>query len=527
MNDPQSPGPTAASAVGTPPPDTSPVAVPVNSEGQTDYSMSGSLVQADIDTTVGIVGATTPTPASVGVARSLSPVKKHSKKKLGIVLAAVIIGLGGLFGGGAFAYTTYQKPENVLLHAASNLLDSKQLRTKTTITSNYAYGEGDEKLTLGKLVYETGLSDAPSVDTNAELTVRYGKKDITLKADVLVTDAGDAYFKVTGAKNAIKSALGSMITMSQSAEDILDKIDGKWAKYTLDALKQDSPETGKIAQCMLDVYKKHKNDSKASDELVAAYKNNQFVVADGELQQTDDKVGYPVAISKDKLKSFLLTSEKGTVAKELSACDPDHSELTNERAEGIAYSYTANEHQHISTTLWIAKYTHKLQAVDVKVQWTYDTDNGSNKATTTSIHIDIMDNVGVTTQVPSDTMTAKQWVGYAGDFYNEVAASEDLLSATNNDGIENNIGMVSSAAITYASYNRGRYPASAEVLVQAGYLPDEYGFTLVSRLPANHTEIGYQLCTDGPWVLWRADDGAYKARNPKTDAERSVTTVCG
>ena len=528
MNDPQSPGPTAASAVGTPPPDTSPVAVPVNSEGQTDYSMSGSLVQADIDTTVGIVGATTPTPASVGVARSLSPVKKHSKKKLGIVLAAVVIGLGGLFGGGAYAYTTYQKTENVLPQAIGAVLSATQLRAKTTVTSDFSYDQDGVKISSPKLVFEAGAERTPRMDNDAQLGFRYNDKDITLKASVLVTSDGTVYYKVENVKDTLKKVLGNDVSLSAKAESIIDTIDGKWAKYTIADISETSAKSGKTAQCVLDTYKKYKDDKKVSSELAEVYKQHQFLVPNGEPTKKDDNTGYPVKFDQQIYNQFEKAADKTTVSRELRDCrgisnTENNSETTSEPHE------PSKDDPTVEIVVWVTAFSHKLRGIDTKV--TYP--SGPNDVPFSIVsQTEIIEGKGVTTPVPTTAMTSKEWFGQAGDFYNEMTGQELPRGHSESEELGRiQASLVRSKAYYYAANNRGSYPESAAIFTQGEYSTvsgdSQASFRVADTLPSGEGEVGYQRCSiTSAQVIYHADSNTYKAIGLGDAPSGVVTKFC-
>ncbi len=369
---------------------------------------------------------------STPIAPSPQPQQVVAKKgRKGLVIGIIIaIASLGLIGGGAAAYMVYQEPENVLLHTASNMLNMQKVRTKTVVTSDITYGTGDEKISLEQLSFESGLERTPRADTNAELKVLYGTKHIVLKADVLATDAGELYFRVSNAKDTIKKALDESMTMSAAAESIIDKIDGKWAKYTIADLKTDNPEYGKIAQCTLDVYKKHKDDSNVAKELVDLYKANEFVVIDGEPQGKVSEVGYTVKIDNKKLAAYSKAAESTTVAKELRACDGSKAPVIDESDDaevGVDAPYVEKADSSgptTVTTLWITKFSHKLRAIDVKV--TYP-EGVEGKPVSVTTHTDVLDDQGVVTNVPGDAIAADEWVKRIEEFYNELSGNEPTL----------------------------------------------------------------------------------------------------
>ncbi len=373
-----------------------------------------------------------PTPVATGFQPAIGPVpaqpptptlgsQNGGRKKKFIIAGIIALVVVGLMGGSAFAYTTYQKPENALLDAASKALSAKQVRAKTTVTSDFTYTTGETKITFDKLTFDMGIERTPTIDEDAELTLTYNEKAISLKATVLANDKGEIYFRVSNLKDTIKKTIGSELTITAKAEQYLTNIDGKWAKYTLDELKKDNPSTGKIAQCTIDTYKKYKDDKKAIQESVELYKKNQFVVVKGDSLTKDGNIGYVVDIDKVKAKAFDKALASTTIGKELDSCDGSTSDASPEETDREGDTTNASDQDPKTiTTVWISQWTHTLHSIDTVTSNISGLD-GKKFAVTTRTDFDF--SKGVTTSVPTDAMKMTDWTDNVMKFSEELSGS--------------------------------------------------------------------------------------------------------
>lgn len=362
------------------------------------------------------VPAPQPSVAQVIVAPVAPAKTKWRLRKVTAVAIVAAIVVVGLAGGGAYAYTVYQKPENVLPHAISNVLSATQIRAKTTVTSSFSYDGDGIKISTPKLVFETGADLTPSMDGNAQLSVRYNNQDIVLKASALMASNGDVYYKVDNAKDTLKKVFGSELTLSAKAESIIDSIDGKWAKYTIADISKSSAKSGKTAQCVLDTYKKYKDDKKVTAELAEVYKQHQFLVPDGEPTKKDGNTGYPAKFDQAAFVEFEKSAEKTTVANELRECR-GYGDIEDMADYDTAPSEPSKYDPKVSVTVWVASLTHELRAVDAKVVYSHGLDD---KPFTIESQTEILEGKGVTTQAPANAMSSEEWLKQASLFYEEV-----------------------------------------------------------------------------------------------------------
>ena len=349
--------------------------------------------------------------------------KAPKKSKKPFIIAGALVLLLGLVGGGAvLAYQVYQAPENVVLNAAVNALSASKVQVKTVVTSDFAYKDGSTSIEFQKLTFNVGAERTPKMDANAELSMKYNGTPLDLKAYVLATDDGTVYFKVDNLKTTIKTVLGSSVTISAKAESYLDAIDGKWAKYTFDDIKKENTESGDIAQCTLDVYKKHKDDKAAIQEVADLYKKNAFLVVKDSGQIKDGNVGYEISVDEAKSSAFTKSLDTTIIAKEVKACDKsstDTTDTSDTTTTDTSSTTTSADGPKTVVTVWVSQWGHELRAIDSK---TTDIKSGDSSYSVTS-RTDFDFKSGVTSTAPSDTMKAEDWTSNATNFFMDVFLS--------------------------------------------------------------------------------------------------------
>jgi len=339
---------------------------------------------------------------------STSPVAKKSKKKLVILLASLaacaLLGAGLVYG-----YTIYQKPDNVALEAIAKALSAKRMRMKTTVTSDAVFDIYGTKLAFEKFTFDAGGERSPSIDGNAELTLRYGDVPMTIKASALLTENGDLYYRIDNMKKTIESFLPEGEALPAKAQASLGKIDGKWTKNTLADMKESSPESAKQAQCVLDAYKKYRDDKKSMREFATMYTANRFLVIKGSPVSKDGNYGYDVEIDADKAAAFLKSTDKTSLAKELNSCSGTKDGVISDAIGGSlknGASVPKKAAPVTTTTLWISMWGHEIRSIETKTTGIESSDN--SKFSTTS-RTDVDFKTGVTTKIPANALSAKEW----------------------------------------------------------------------------------------------------------------------
>jgi len=283
--------------------------------------------------------ATMPEPAAITPPSSSEPVapagpmpvfddrrQRPSRKKWLFVGLGVAL-LLALIGGGAYAYTQYQKPENVVLDAVIKAATAKTTQAKVTITSSYSYENSGTKISLKRLVVDLRGTVDPRADQNASLELLVNDKLITLNAQGFVDDNGDVYFRLNNldqAARSLYSIFGDSDTPSAVIE-ALAPIQNKWVRYSLDDMRRASEASAKTTTCMIDTYKKYQKDGTLNRDLTAKYKAHPFVKATNNGTSRDGLTDYEVSIDSDKLTAFSADMLDTQLSKDLRACDGSQS----------------------------------------------------------------------------------------------------------------------------------------------------------------------------------------------------------
>lgn len=469
--------------------------------------------------------------STVSTTPVIAPAAARSKKsplKLALLIGLPILALG-LIGGGAYAYTVYQKPENVLLGAVSHAIQAKKAQSVTTVTSDFAYDADGTKLSLDKLTFRVGFDRSPQYDTNAELSLKYNSKEVSLKADVLTTSDQTIYFRVVNLKDTLEKVLPSEMKLNAKASEYLAKFDGKWAKYSLEDLKKDNPESEKVAQCTLDVYKKHKDNKKSTDEIVKIYKANPFVTIDGEPKSKNGNIGYEVSIDKKKSKAFGKAMLETAIAKDFKACDKSAAEATSTVDSSIDSVDTPSspDDPKTVTTVWISQWGHEFRAIDTVTSNIGGMD-GKKYSVTSRTEVDF--GKGVATQAPSGAMTAKEWGDAAMGAFNAMTGDmyEGVQSRAQDSAAQANANAVAKRAEAYNTITSS-YPVSVSDFAKEPESKLDNPSIVVTTLPADTEHVAYKKCSgaNGAQVVYRKSDGTYTAINlGGYGGPTTVTALC-
>ena len=346
------------------------------------------------------------------------PPAMPKKSKTGLIVALVVgvlllLGVGG----GALAYTVYQQPENVLLDAMTKLQTADKVATHTEVTSDFSYSSNGTSLAFKKLTFDINAEASPSIDTNAEILVTFNGQDITLKASVIANEDGELYFKVENLTDTIEKTLGKMVDLPSSALAEIDKIDGKWAKYSIDDWRESNKEYADTAQCVLDVYKEDFKDSEKRSEIVEIYRQHQFVEIDDDVQSKDGNLGYVVSINKSEINKFSAAAKETSFGEKIADCGDEVKSITSEIGSSAVQDSDSNETE-VKTTIWVSQWSHELKAVDVDVEY-----DGEPTEYTVNSHTDFDFTKGVEAAEPTDARSAEDWVKHIYDAYSGAASS--------------------------------------------------------------------------------------------------------
>jgi len=304
------------------------------------------------------------TPAELATALATEPILapvtavapvKSPKKKL-IILGAIIVGgLGLLLGGTAAAYNLwYQNPEKVVLEAVSSLF------TTETSTHKISADIKSDDVSI-KLSIDAAVAQSPASKADIVATITAGGKDYDVKAAVLSDKDGNLYLKVNDVKKLLTDVAGAEADFSVF-DEVISKIDGQWVKISSEDLKSVSEEYSKTQECTTNALKSM--DEKATqDEILAVYKKNDFIVIGDKIGVKDiggvASIGYTVTVDETKANAFTKAFGETKIGKALTACDEsfDFSEINN----------TTSDDSDTETTveIWSSRFGHQLKELGV------------------------------------------------------------------------------------------------------------------------------------------------------------------
>ena len=452
---------------------------------------------------------------------SPAPVKPKKSRKgliIGLVSALLLVGAGAA---AYYVFMVYQKPENVVLHAMSKLTEADKLRVSTTVEGDYAFGEADDKLAIKKVTFDVGVEKAPRFDINATVALSYGGKDIELKGDVLLTDSGDAYFRIENTKKLLETYFNNSdegVRLSKKADELLSKLENKWVKTSLveqsDAVDEKS---AKVAQCVLDTYKKYKDDTTIQKEWTNAYKQQQFVVVKETVGRKDGAVGYRIEIDQAKAKEFAKIIENTAAAKELKNCDPEATEPLEQNIESIEEK--ADDNTKMEVVAWVGEWDHQLKFIDSTATAKVDEKTYTIKSTSRFDYAN-----GATTLTPESPTDFAEWqkdfesaieLMFSGEMFVESATPQSLTMQAD---------VVAEKAEAYRTVKR-EYPSDVKAFATEPSAELDADLALIDGVP-NQSQIGYKRCVAGGAQILYYADGKLMARALGDVASGAVTGAC-
>lgn len=368
-----------------------PAEVPAQPAPERAYASTPSPFEAPADPVT-----ETPLPPAVA-AVEVAPATEGKKKKKWIPLA-VAVGVLVLMGGSASAYYfgVYQNSDNVLYDAYSHLASAKAMQASGSITFDMPVMSG---VKLKSIDYSGNFESNPSgmMSITAKMTLM--SADVSVGGKGMVLDNGDMYFQLSGLVDAFKAyaqAMGAAdSTIPSSFYASLGKLQDQWVKVAVADLKQTSEDTAKSYQCVIDAYKKHKDDG--AKPLLEAYKQNAFMVKKEDLGTKDGRIGYKLAFDTTKAKEFASSVKDTDLAKDLAACD---SSMSTDSSNTMDTSSAGD----ISTNVWIDMWTHELK----RVEYSGAASEGTSKLSFTG-NVDIAYDTNVTTTAPASSITLDEF----------------------------------------------------------------------------------------------------------------------
>ena len=278
----------------------------------------------------------------------------------------------------------WQNPKKILLDAVVGVVAAKEY-TSTGSTTLSVDGV-DVKLEFG------GRANDGNYGGEAVLKVRPDgyDKDIEVKVKAVYSSESVFYLRADGIEKIIDDAIDVYVkstidslsdsyyysysdadiasikdTLKSYFDPIIDKVDGKWIKISSkDIEDEDSREE---YECTTNVLQKLGNDSKQVKEIIAVYRENDFLFIKNTLFREDGSTGYEIDVSSkeaqeayEKFEKAVENTEAGKAIKKCSSSDDDDKKDDKSENEGKE----SDDDTKYKLIVWVNPLSHKLTGVD-------------------------------------------------------------------------------------------------------------------------------------------------------------------
>jgi hypothetical protein len=328
---------------------------------------------------------------------------------IGLIIALVVLVLGGGAAAAYFGYVVPNQPENVLKAALRNTFDNKKV-TSEHFNGKVSVKDKETNTTLSA-TFNGGANNAGAVQITADLDAVVTK--VTL--DARSVDGSTYYLKVGGLDglpellNAYAADSGLSASEISAYSSLISGLNDQWIEINQSILSQlGLGDTGTL-----------KITSTDRDKIAKAYANHQFL----SITQTlaDESISsmpshhYKVTINKTELKNFLVALKDAKV---------ESIKITQDDITSLDNSVKNIDFNKYPVDVWIAKDTKLID----QVTFTYSDDQA-----TLNIRYTIADyNKPVTVTKPTG---AKSLLEILSELYGGAGSSSALMNELQGSGI--------------------------------------------------------------------------------------------
>lgn len=414
-----------------------------------------------------------------------STAPKPKRKWLPWVVTGVV---ALLIGGSASAYyfLVYQNPNQVLYDAYMHLQAAKVVQAKGLVTIDKDIGG----VKLKTVTYATNYDNGPNMSLDVTANMEVSGAAVAVGGKGMFTQDGTLYFQVTGLYDAIDVALKNQASTQQltaAQKDAVKKIQDQWVRITMDDIKKSSPDTATAYQCVLDAYKKHKDDDpKIAQDM---YKANPFIAVKGSMGTKNGNYGLRLNFDADKYKAYLKAAKDTAVYKDINACNKNAASSTDDSQD-----YTALSGENTTNTaviVWVSQWAHELK----QIEYNGSVGTGSDKVAYSGT-LDFAYDKTVKITAPSDTINLEEFMnrvqvltGPLGDSVQQRAESTSAQTTA--------MTVAKKAEAFYAI--SGAYPntlADFEKYPETSLASVKNGSVLVTEsFPTGTTSVGFKMCS--------------------------------
>lgn len=333
--------------------------------------------------------------------------KKRKGLIIGIISGSLL--LVALIAGLLVYFLWWQNPQKMLTDAVVNSLTTKQYVTSGTITMSMG---GSSKLSIDV----KGAADSPKhkADVTVKLDADGLSKQLTTKANIVLDgEKGELYVKMTDFKSSVESLVDEYITSQfgaysvseeyiaqvkestmQYVDEIVDRVDNKWLKISLDDLAQDSSSA-----CGADVVKNIQTDSVRKEIADLYAKNPFFTVTDEKVADRNGGRGFAIDLTgknKDTAKKFAESLKNSSAGKDISNCIDELNTYDDSADQATVEDATGK------LKVWIDPMSHQFKAYELEIT------SGDNSV---KMSIDVTPGTTESIDIPSDAESLTDAIG--------------------------------------------------------------------------------------------------------------------
>lgn len=288
--------------------------------------------------------------------------KLANNKKIGGIVAGVVIVLAIL--AAAYYFFVRQNPTNVVFDSVVNALQAKNATANGTI-----HYKIDRLSSTVDVTLDATKADKDSA-TNAKVTYTYpnAKKPLVVDAKAIIAKNGDAYIKLQNADGLLQTVFDELARLQAKTQaataptpsfsfaplivNIGKSLNNRWIK--LPATSSEST-TDNVFTCVQGALSDLNQNNTTRQEVVDAYKDNDFLSIDKSLQAEGNSDGYKVTVDNTKFTAFKKATEQSKFGKKIAACTKDTAKQTG--------SGSTVDSKVSSVDMWIDRYNHSLTHV--------------------------------------------------------------------------------------------------------------------------------------------------------------------
>jgi|GEM_PF-5930371 len=454
------------------------------------------------------------------------------KKKLFLVIAGIFLLVATIGTSVLASYRFYQSPETVMIGAVSQLMRADHIQANTIITSDQVTEFGDMTVAIKKVTINNKTDYTPANGSDAEIELSVNDKSYKFGGSVMNVASGDIYFKLNDVVSTVeKIALESDQQLNLT---ILKELENKWVKFAVADMKKLSAEYGDTYKCTLDAYKQYGTDKAMTDEVINAYRVNQFITLKGDAKYKDGMIGYDVEIEKQKLKDFSKAFQKTAIYKKVAACDktdtvPESDESSTSDPVDEAIDEVESDYTTVNT-LWFGQWTHELRQLDSTVEYTPK----NEKASTTQVSVVMGYDETVKIEAPKDAMSFEDFQKKVTEGYEQMLnmPSGGIEARAQDSSSEASVNTISKKAEAYNAM-AGTYPATIadfekypESSLKGGTIVADG--SIVTALPVSEKQYTYKRCAVGvsAQVVYKKSDGTFVAKGLGGAPTGVITKLC-